>query len=191
MRRRHLLLLVLLLSSEMAWSEEPLAPPSKTTTYEHLRVFGEHVEALAAAKDNVFVYADERKKLQREAEEFTDAALDFSVQVKKVTEKEVEVEVSDAGRTRVVLRHEQPPYFGNLETVTYFGPPSAALSDLFSKPVALRIGTEIDLELARKLRKGDTLPLSGHLKSVNAYTESIFKPVGIAVINRWKVKSSD
>ena len=91
------------------------------------------------------------------------------------------------GIRAVVLRHAQPPFFGNLGSVWYCGGPSTEFYNQFAKPVGLRIGSEVPLELARRLRKKDQLRISGKLDTVQVQIESVFHPRVLTIIADWVI----
>jgi hypothetical protein len=97
------------------------------------------------------------------------------------------VEAQEPGKMRIVLRHDVPPPFGNLGTRSYFTTPSGQRLHLFSKPVGLRIGSEIDLALASRLRRGDLVVVDGRIEIMHVWIECAYNPTVGAVITDWHV----
>ena len=87
----------------------------------------------------------------------------------------------------MILKHATPPWFGNLGTVWYCAQPSADYWNMLAKPVGLRIGDEITLEMAKKLRKRDVLRVSGRVESMPIRMTGAFQPRVGAVVVDWKV----
>lgn len=183
------------------WSQELIPPvmPSSSNiqadldaqtaaVWSALTELGRGVRDLDKTKDNLFVYQEETARLQAEAARLVGSPAELTLRVQRVTAKEVVVDVPDAGSTRIVIRHASPPEFGNLCTVEQRdGYSSTAWYNQFAQPFALRIGSEIDLGLARQLRRQDELILNGQIISVVVRTEAIFRPVAVATLGNWYV----
>ena len=58
---------------------------------------------------------------------------------------------------------------------------------MLAKPVGLRIGDEISLEMAKELRKRDVLRVSGRVESMPIRMKGVFEPRVAAVVVDWKV----
>jgi hypothetical protein len=167
---------------------QQVAPaPVKTTSFEELASLGVAVADSVRLKDNVFVYQEVWAKLHEIAASLSQARVEFTVAVEKVTQKEVFVTVPDAGKTRIALKHDGLPEYGNLRTVEYCGPPSVSLLRHFARRVSLRIGSEIQLELAKQLRRGDLVILQGSVESAELHAETAFNPIALVVISDWQV----
>ena len=113
--------------------------------------------------------------------------VEFLAKVMRVSRTEVFVEIAPVGKTRLVLMHAASPKFGNLRTVTYPGPSSTRRLHQFSAPVGLRIGSEIELEMAKTLRFRDTLVIRGTIDALPVWIESVFAPDVVALISDWNV----
>src|SRR3990172_5564801 len=115
-------------------------------------------------------------------------SVEMLLTVRRVTPGEVLCEPTDAGRTRMILKHAAPPYFGNLGTVWYCAQPSADYWNMLAKPVGLRIGNEISLEMAKSLRHHDVLRVAGRIESMPIRMTGAFQPRVAAVVIDWKVE---
>jgi hypothetical protein len=58
---------------------------------------------------------------------------------------------------------------------------------LYSKPVGLRIGSEIPLEVAKQLRYGDQLVIDGRIEQLHVWIDSVFNPSSAAIVADWQV----
>ena len=121
--------------------DEPIAA---AVEYETLVAFGKDVFDTDLYKDNHFQYEELAQALTTQAQEMAGSAIEVTAQVRRVTPVEVIVEVEDAGRMKMVLRHDTPPIYGNLGTRWYGGTRSSEYAFLMSKPVGLRIDGEVD-----------------------------------------------
>ncbi|MFV1967465.1 MAG: hypothetical protein ACC628_18715 [Pirellulaceae bacterium] len=169
-------------------ASQPIAPASeKSTTYEELASLGESVSGLDRLMENVFAYEEQIAASRQVAESLASAAVQFSVKVQRVTHHQVFVTVPDAGKTRIALRHATLPEYGNLRTVEYCGPPSVQVSRHFARRVSLRIGSEIPMEMAQRLRHGDRIAITGKVESVQVFAETTFCSAAVAIISDWEV----
>jgi len=162
-------------------------PIAASVDYETLLTLGSNVFDTDLYRYNHFQYEERVEKLTTQARELTGSSVEVMARVTRVTPVEVMVEVEDAGRMKMVLRHKTPPMFGNLGTRRYTGTPSTDRAFLLSKRVGLRIGEEIDLEMAKTLQRGDTLTIGGKIEQVPIRIKHIFEPFVAAVVTEWKV----
>jgi hypothetical protein len=58
---------------------------------------------------------------------------------------------------------------------------------MLAKPVGLRIGDEITLEMAKEVRKRDVLRVSGRVESMPMRIDGAFRPRVAAVVVDWTV----
>jgi hypothetical protein len=156
-------------------------------SYAQLTAVGKAALDVAYLGDNVFIQREQADAIVRIAEQLRDAQIEFRVRVRRVTEQEVFVEVPSAWPARVVLQHDEPPWFGNLRSRTYCSAPSARLQEFYALPVGLRIGPEIDFELAKQLRHGDLLRVRGRIDAALARPGSTFFPPLLVVLDDWNV----
>ncbi|MEO8498670.1 MAG: hypothetical protein ABI614_26715 [Planctomycetota bacterium] len=110
-----------------------------------LTELGEAVARVDLYRDNIYQYESQIEKLTETAAAMEGGTIEVLLTVRRVTPGEVLCEPSDAGRTRMIIKHAAPPYFGNLGTVWYPAQPSADYLNMFAMPVGLRIGDEITL----------------------------------------------
>lgn len=164
--------------------DEPIAA---TVEYETLVAFGKDVFDTDLYKDNYFQYEEFAQALATQAQEMAGSAIEVTAQVTRVTPVEVIVEVEDAGRMKMVLRHDRPPIYGNLGTRWYGGTRASEYAFLMSKPVGLRIDGEIDLEVAKTLRRGDILTIAGKIEKVPVRIHNVFQPYAAAIVTSWQV----
>jgi hypothetical protein len=113
--------------------------------------------------------------------------IEVLLSVWRVLPGEVLCQPLDAGRTRMILKHASYPYFGNQRTVWYPAQPSADYWNMLAKPVGVRIGDEITLEIAKEARQGDVLRVSGRVESMPIKINGAFQPRVAAVVVDWKV----
>lgn len=181
-----------LVSTSVGWAQstEPESVPP-IVEHETLVEFGQDVADTESYLDNYFQYEEQVETLTNRATEMAGAAVEVTARVTRVTPVEVFVNVIDAGKMRMVLRHATPPCFGNLGTRWYGGTPSTQRAFLFSKRVGLRIGEEIDLELAKKLRRGDMLYIAGRIEQVEIRIKQVFEPFVAAIVTEWKIADAD
>lgn len=165
---------------------EPVAMPPRVEQ-EQLVELGRGVADSDEYLDNSFLYEDRVQELTEQATSMAGSRVDVTAKVTRVTPVEVFVEVQDEGKMRMILRHATPPLFGNLGTVWYGGTPSTQRSFLLSKRVGLRIGQEIDLAVAKTLRKKDLLRIEGTIEQVPIRIKHVFEPFVAAVVTDWKV----
>lgn len=165
---------------------EPDATPRRVEQDELVEL-GQNVADSDTYLDNYFLYEERVEELTTQALNMAGSEVDVTAKVTRVTPVQVFVDVQDADKMRMVLRHMTPPLFGNLGTVWYGGTPSTQRSFLQSKRVGLRIGEEIDLEVAKKLRKHDLLYISGRIEQVPIRIKHVFEPFVAAVVTDWKV----
>ncbi len=148
---------------------------------------GKNVADVDLYRDNYYQYEARVEELTATALKMEGGTIEVLLTVLRVTPGEVLVEVSPAGKTRLLLKHATPPFFGNLGTVWYCAQPSAEYWNMLAKPVGLRIGDEISLEMAKQVRKRDTLRVVGRVESMPIRMKSVFEPRVAAVIVDWKV----
>lgn len=173
-------------AAAVAQDSLPPAVPGRTD-YDELAVFGEAVRDVDQYRDNAFRYADRAQQLVAQSNAFQCASIQFTVEVHRVTQEEVVVRLRDAGKTRVLLRHAEPPYYGNLRSRPYHGSYSTLYYNSFAKPVALRIGTEIPLEMAAQLRRRDRLLMQGQIGAMYVCIGPTYNPRTVATISNWVV----
>ena len=177
---------VLVSGATLLAADEP-APTAAAVEKETLIALGQNVTDTELYKDNYFLYQERVEELTALAREMAGSSVQVTAQVTKVTPVEVFIKVENAGRMRMVLRHNTAPLFGNLGTRWYGGTPSCERAFLLSKRVGLRIGEEIELERAKTLRRGDTLTISGTIEQVPIRIENVFIPFVAAVVTSWQV----
>jgi len=169
-------------------ADEPLPPAvAGRTDFDELTVFGDAVRHVDEYRDNQFRYEARVRQLGAQAQAFTCATVQFHVQVLRVTHEEVIVRLRDPGETRVLLRHAEPPFYGNLRSRPYHGPYSTLYYNAFAKPVALRIGSEIPLEMAVQLRRRDQLLMQGQIGAMYVCIGPVFTPRSVATVTNWVV----
>lgn len=164
----------------------PPATPGQTT-FQELTDFGHAVQSVVDYRDNRYVYDARVAELFKHSQQLENSKVQFTVTVDRVTLDEVFVRVDDAGYTRVLLQHKEPPAFGNLRTVYYYGPASTVYYNHFAKPVGLRIGSEIPLDMAARLRKRDVLQLEAKIGCMRTIIGPTFDPETIATMTEWHV----
>lgn len=154
---------------------------------EELTDLGEAVHRVDLYRDNFYQFESRVEQLTEAALAMEGGTIEALLIVSRVTPGEVLTEPSDAGRTRMILKHAAPPFFGNLGTVWYPAQPSADYWNMLAKPVGLRIGDEITLEMAKRVRKRDVLRVSGRIESMPIRMRGVFQPRVAAVVVDWKV----
>ncbi|MBC8351565.1 MAG: hypothetical protein H8E66_06230 [Planctomycetes bacterium] len=154
---------------------------------EELTELGDAVARVDLYRDNFYQYEARVEQLTAAAIAMEGGTVEVLLTVRRVTAGEVLVEALDAGRTRMILKHAAPPFFGNRGTVWYYAQPSADYWNMLAKPVGLRIGDEISLEMAKGLRKRDVLRVSGRVASMPIRVKGVFEPHVAAVVTDWKV----
>ena len=164
---------------------------SRSVSETALAELGEAVADVDNFKDNHFQYEAQVKHLTETAELLQGMTTEVTLEVERVTPYEVIVNIPKLGRMRVVLQHAKPPLFGSLGSRSYNGPPSTIRFQVFAKPIGLRLGDEIDLNLAKQLRDGDRLRVAGRIKQVPIQLKSTFNPYVAAVLVDWKVVAVD
>ena len=173
------------------WGQEslaPIVPLVKQVTQQQVVDLGDILRDLPDARDNPFLYDELAANLQTAAHAMVGGETDVVVFVRRVTRREVEVEVRQPGKARYALLHATPPDFGSLGTVDYEYPWRSQSFHLFAEPVGLRIGSEISLELARKLRHADLLLIRGRIRAMPVETrKSVFNPWIHVILADWKV----
>jgi hypothetical protein len=188
MHRRFWLLLWLGCSSvahhSLAKGQE--STPQRRISYTELSQLGKEIALWQTLRENTFLYTEHRERILSSARPLVRASLGFRVLVERVTPHEVFVVVPDAPNIKVTLRHRALPEYGNLKSVAYCGPRSAYIAYLLSKQVGLRIGSEIDLDTAKRLRRQDLLEMVGVVESLDLLLED-FQPRAIAVIANFNV----
>jgi len=172
--------------SAQAFDPEPVTNVRKIEQ-EELTELGEAVARVDLYRDNSYQYESQVEKLTETAIAMEGGTIEVLLAVRRVIPGEVLCEPLDAGRTRMILKHAAPPFFGNLRTVWYCAQPSAEYLNMLAKPVGLRIGDEITLEMAKELRKRDVLRVSGRVESMPIRMNGVFQPRVAAVIADWKV----
>ena len=173
-------------SSAQAADVEPAADGRQIEQNE-LEDLGDAVFDIDLYRDNFYRYVSQEKRLTETAIAMEGGKIDVLLTVRRVTPSEVLCEPSDAGRTRMIIKHAKPPFFGNLGTVWYYAQPSADYWNMLAKPVGLRIGEEITLEMAKTLRKRDVLRVSGRIESMPIRMTGAFQPRVAAVVVDWTV----
>lgn len=118
-------------------------------SYDDLAALGDAIDSRERLKDNVFLFRERSEQIRQQAKTLPGANISFIVAVSRVTEHEVFLFVPNAGDTRIALKRDFPPLYGNLCTVCYAGSLSTKVAQILSKPIALRIGSQIDPEFAK------------------------------------------
>ncbi len=154
---------------------------------EELTALGEAVSRVDLYRDNVYQYDAQVEQLTETAAAMEGGTIEALLNVRRVIPGEVLCEPSDAGRTRMILKHAAYPYFGNSRSVWYPAQPSADYWNMLAKPVGVRIGEEITLEMAKEARKGDVLRVVGRVESMPIRMNGVFQPRVAAVVVDWKV----
>jgi hypothetical protein len=162
-------------------------PESPIATEEALTELGDAVTKIDGFKDNYYLYEARVVQLHNAARAFVGSKTEVTAIVERVTPYEVIVDIPKLERTRIVLKHNRSPEFGNLGTRHYHGPPSTLKYHMFAKPIGLRIAEEISLDLAKQLRKEDQLRIQGRIERMPIQIKSVFEPYVAAVIVDWKV----
>jgi hypothetical protein len=191
MRRETISIIVaaaLLSTLGLAQASEPdPVATSRPIEQEALMELGDAVSRVDLYRDNFYQYEAQVERLTETALAMQGGTIDVLLTVRRVTPGEVLVEPSNAGRTRMILKHNTPPFFGNLGTVWYCAQPSSDYWNMLAKPVGLRIGDEIALEVAKTLRKRDVVRVSGRVESMPIRMKGVFEPHVAAVVVDWKV----
>jgi hypothetical protein len=177
----------LLLSAAVVHASQPQPSPEGPVSADELKDLGIQLRRLPQL-NNVLLRADTTNELRETASGFEARKTSIDISVTRVTEREVMFEILGRPITRIALRHAFAPNFGNLQTVYYSGGPATQKSHMLSTKLALRIGEEIDLEVARTLRHGDHLIVTGTIEQVIVNGEGWFTPHAIAVVGDWTIK---
>ncbi len=185
-------LLVLVLTASTLTRLSSADQPTTTTLSEiaqlnSLETLGETVYELGDYRDNFYLYCEMMEQTKSQVRQLEQSRIRFPLTVIRVVPGEVLVRVPDVGRMRIAMRHDFPPYFGNSQTLRYCSAPSARQRHMFSGPVGLRIGSEIDLETAAKLRYDDTLQVEGTIQRMVFRVDGIVEPLIAAVVGDWRV----
>jgi hypothetical protein len=175
-----------IVDSAQALDPEPVTNDRKIEQ-EELTELGEAVARVDLYRDNAYRYDAQVEQLTETALAMEGGTIEVLLTVRRVIPGEVLCEPSDAGRTRMIIKHATPPFFGNFGSVWYPAQPSAEYWNMFAKPVGLRIGDEITLEMAKEVRKRDVLRVSGRVESMPIRMNSVFQPRVAAVVVDWKV----
>ena len=157
--------------------------------YDDLAALGDAIDARENLKDNVFLFRERSEQIRQQASALPGANISFTVAVTRVTDHEVFLFVPNARETRIALKHDFPPIYGNRHTVRYTGSLSTKVAHVLSKPMTLRIGSQINQDVAKPLRKGDLLVLRGHLETLHLLLDHVYEPRAIAVISQVQVSS--
>lgn len=139
-----------------------------SVTYDELSKVGDMVFTARDYRDNQLLYDVKVRELFAYSHSLEGARISFQTPVIQVTREEVIVDVPDAGRTRVAVVQnpaQQVPGGVASRFYVYYGPPSTARYNLLAAPTVFRIGRDIDLELAERLRRGDILTVTGKVQS--------------------------
>lgn len=186
-------IVVLLVATVLTFVDSATANDAEPVTsgrpieQQELTDLGDAVARVDLYRDNFYQYEAQVEQLTETAFAMEGGTIDVLLTVRRVTPGEVMVEPVDAGRTRMILKHAAPPLFGNLGTVWYCAQPSADYWNMLAKPVGLRIGDEITLEMAKELRKRDVLRVTGRVESMPIRMTGAFQPRVAAVVVDWKV----
>lgn len=170
----------------IAVDAEPVATGRQIEQAE-LEELGYAVHRVDLYRDNVYQYEAQVERLTEAAVSMEGGTVEMLLTVRRVTPGEVLCEPSDAGRTRMILKHATPPLFGNLGTVWYCAQPSVDYWNMLAKPVGLRIGDEITLDMAKELRRRDVLRVTGRVESMPIRMTGAFQPRVAAVVVDWTV----
>ncbi len=160
---------------------------TRQISQEELVDLGHKVSRVDLYRDNFYQYESQVQQLTETAIAMEGHDVEVLLRVRRVTPGEVLVEPVDAGRTRMILKHATPPFFGNLGTVWYCAQPSADYWNMLAKPIGLRIGDEIELDIAKQLRKRDLVRVSGRIERMPIAMKHVFQPRVAAVVVGWKV----
>ncbi len=174
------------ITSAQGADAEPI-PNGRQIEQQELTDLGDAVDGIDLLRDNVYQYEAQVAHLTETASAMEGGGIEMLLTVHRVTPGEVLCEPSDAGRTRMILKHATPPFFGNLGTVWYCAQPSADYLNMLARPVGLRIGDEISLEMAKELRKKDVLRVAGRVESMPLRITGVFRPRVAAVVVDWTV----
>lgn len=169
-------------------SDDSLPPvQTRMISQQELVDLGNAVHRVDLYRDNFYQYEARVEQLTATAIAMEGNDIEVLLRVRRVTPGEVFVELIEAGRTRMILKHAAPPFFGNLRTVWYCAQPSADYWNMLAKPVALRIGDEISLDVAKELRQRDVLRVAGKVETMPIRMKEVFEPRVAAVVIDWKV----
>jgi hypothetical protein len=169
-------------------SPVPIAKPPRSVAQQQVADLSDLLRDIVDARDNPYVRDDVAAALVSKSQAMVGAETEMVVFVRRVTRREVEVEVRHAGKVRYALMHATPPDFGNLGTVDYEYPWRSQSFHIFIEPVGIRIGSEIPLELARKLRHADLLLIRGKIRAFPVATSpAVFNPWAHVILSDWRV----
>lgn len=180
------LLIAGVLSYSSAADPQTETPPNELGSSDLARIGGE-IASWDAFPDNQFLRTVHRREIMEAIKPLTGSQVVFSAAVDRISLREVFVEIPDTRGLQVSLRHATSPIYGNLRSVGYCGAPSAHISYILSEPISLRIGPEIDLEVAKELRTSDLLLMSGRIEKVHLLLDH-FQPRAIVEIADFSVK---
>ena len=172
--------------SAQADDPEPVAIGRQVERAELVEL-GDAVRSIDLYRDNFYQHEAQIEQLTNTAIAMEGGTIEVLLVVRRVTPSEVLTEPSDAGRTRMILKHATPPFFGNFGTVWYHAQPSSHYWNMLAKPIGVRIGDEIPLEMAKQARKRDVLRVAGRIESMPIRMTGAFEPRVAAVVVDWKV----
>ncbi len=170
------LILTLVLTSSLA------AQAPKRITIDHLKSLSIATMKVRDYFDNVHLYHEAARQVCEYTEKLTGTELAWEVMVVRVTKTEVIYRVESAAGTQLAILPGPDACLPCSQHQThrlFAGPYTTQLTNILSAPKTLRIGSTIDYEIARHLRKGDTITLVGFVELVKKprFTSSLFDNV--------------
>ena len=183
-----LILSVFLTSATISAAAEQPTSSLQADAYYTLERLGYAVNSLWRVEDNYYIREEAKQRILEVAQSLQGSPVTVQLLVKRVTPLEVVTEIQDAGKARFVPMHVEPPLFGNLGSRSYhYGSASTRRGNLLAKPFALRIGGEIELDLAKRLRRNDIITLVGRLEETIVKIDTEFNPYIMALVTQWRV----
>ncbi len=149
-------------ASEISQPAEQTGP--RRISYAHLEYLSINTRGLRDFRDNALMYDEAAEAMKEFARSLQGAELVWSVAVRQVTREEVLFTVEPAAQTRLAIvpaKDARQPGTFHARHINYTGPPSTLRYNVLSMPKTLRIGKDISLDLAKRLRKGDAIPVIG------------------------------
>ncbi|MCA9175323.1 MAG: hypothetical protein KDB14_12640 [Planctomycetales bacterium] len=169
--------LTIVLASTSAATAQTTTPsadlPAEGLTHLHLESLDAYRVQLTDFEDNAFQLQERTTKYMQAVNQLPGAKLEWVASVAKVTPTSVHLYHAQFGRTRIVLVHyteQGNPAYGTLEysPPRYAVPPTTYRYARHAGESTLEIGLEIPLALAKTLRRGDQVQLSGHIEDVES-----------------------
>lgn len=162
--------LLLLLSNATAWAAQPPAA-TRPLTFLDLRQLSALSSEINNYRDNDYLRQEAAEQVRRIADAIPGNQLLWRVTVKQVTWNEVVYGFENPGRVTVAVSPGPDAAFGHSVHARYRnfpGPPSNRLLNLLGAPKTLLIGSQIPLEVARQLRRGDLIDVLGLVTGVES-----------------------